>query len=66
MFRLLLLGIAAVIVKVAMPTFGVELTWPQAIVATILAQVFAFMFTGTQNVEMTLLTTRPKREDDEE
>lgn len=61
MFRLLLLGIAAVIVKVGLTLFDVELTWLQAITATILAQMFAFMFTGTQDVELTFLM---KREDD--
>lgn len=63
--RIILLALATIIVKVGLTAFGVELTWSQAIVITILAQVFAFMFAGTQNVEMTLLTTRTKREDDD-
>lgn len=62
MFRLLLLGIAAVIVKVGLTLFDVELTWLQAIVITILAQMFAFMFAGLQSVEIGFVKTK---EDDE-
>jgi len=62
MYRLLLLGLAAVIIKVAMPVMGVDLTWLQAIVVTILAQTFAFMFTGLQTVNVGFIKTK---EDDE-
>lgn len=66
MFRLLLLGIAAVIVKVAMPVMGVELTWLQAITATILAQMFAFMFNGiTTNQSVNIGIVRTKEDDEE-
>lgn len=64
--RILLLIITAIILKLAMPTFGVELTWPQAITATILAQMFAFMFNGittNQSVNIGIVKTK---EDDEE
>ena len=58
MYRLLLLGLAAVIIKVAMPVMGVDLTWLQAIVVTILAQTFAFMFTGLQTVNVGFIKTK--------
>lgn len=63
MYRLLLLGLAAVIVKLAMPVFGVELTWLQATIAVVLAQVFAFMHVGTQGLDIAIL---PSKEDDGE
>lgn len=56
--RLILLAVAAVIVKIAMPTLGVELTWLQAIVATILAQMFAFMNAGLQPVNIGVIRTK--------
>lgn len=58
MYRLLLLGLAAVIIKVAMPVMGVDLTWLQAIVVTILAQTFAFMFTGLQTINVGFIKTK--------
>lgn len=58
MFRLLLLAIAVVIVKVSLPTFGDDLTWLQAIVVTILAQTFAFMFTGLQTINVGFIKTK--------
>ncbi|MBS4195367.1 hypothetical protein [Lederbergia citri] len=63
MYRLILIGVTAVIVKVGLTTFGVELTWLQAIVATILAQMFAFMFSGLQPVNIGVIRTK---EDDVE
>lgn len=63
MYRLILLGLAAVIVKVGLTAFGVDLTWSQAIVITILAQVFAFMFSGMQSDNIGVIRTK---EDDEE
>lgn len=62
MYRLLLLGLAAVIVKLAMPVFGVELTWLQATITVVLAQIFAFMHVGTQGLDIAIL---PSKDDDE-
>ncbi len=58
MFRLLLLALAAVIIKLTMPILGVDLTWLQAIVITILAQTFAFMFTGLQTINVGFIKTK--------
>ncbi len=58
MYRLLLLGLAAVIVKVGLTAFGVNLTWLQAIIVTILAQTFAFMFTGLQTINVGFIKTK--------
>ncbi len=58
MFRLLLLALAAVIIKLTMPILGVDLTWLQAIVVTILAQTFAFMFTGLQTINVGFIKTK--------
>lgn len=53
--RILLLIITAIIVKLAMPVFDVTITWTQAVTVTILAQLFAFMFIGTQALDIALV-----------
>ena len=63
MFRLLLLGLAAFLIKMSAPILELELTWLQAIVITVLAQTFAFMFTGTQGVNISIV--KPKEDDGE-
>lgn len=63
MFRLLLLGLAAFLIKMSAPILGLELTWLQAIVITVLAQTFAFMFAGLQTINIGVIRTK---EDDEE
>lgn len=62
MFRLLLLGLAAFLIKMSAPILGLELTWLQAIVITVLAQTFAFMFTGTQGVNIAIVKPREGEE----
>lgn len=61
--RIILLALATVIVKISAPVLGVDLTWLQAIVITILAQMFAFMFTGTQGVNIAIV--KPKEDDED-
>ena len=56
--RILLLALATVIVKISAPVLGVDLTWLQAIVVTILAQTFAFMFTGLQTINVGFIKTK--------
>ena len=56
--RILLLALATVIVKISAPVLGVDLTWLQAIVITILAQMFAFMFAGMQTVNIGVVKTK--------
>ena len=55
LYRLILLGCAAVIVKVSAPILELNLTWSQALVITILTQLFGFIAASDRVVEVALL-----------
>lgn len=59
--RILILGLTVVILKLGAPTLGIELSWLQSLVITIFAQMFAFMNTGMQGVDIAIIN--PKEDD---
>ena len=65
LYRFLLLGLSAVILKISAPSLELDLTWKQSLVITVLVQVFAFITASDRAMQVAVLPVQFKEDDEE-